>query len=337
MRGRYALLAAGVVAAATWMADEAMAEEVNIYSARHYDVDQLLYDRFTEETGITVNRIEGDSDALLQRIVSEGRNTPADVMITVDAGRLWRAEDAGVFASIQSDVLDERIPESVRHPDGQWFGFSQRVRVIYYNKERFDAPPVTTYEDLASPEIRGELCIRSSSNVYNQSILASLIEHHGAEWAEDWAAGVVENFARQPQGGDTDQIRGAAAGECGIAVANHYYYLRLLDNEPEVANAVELVFANQDGRGVHANISGAGVVANGPNSENAVRFLEYLSSEYAQRHFADGNNEYPVVAGVAPGTRAADLGEFKIDPINVAVYGKNQAEAQMIFDRVGWR
>lgn len=316
--------------------------ELNIYSARHYQTDEQLYAGFEERTGITINRIEADSDVLMQRIENEGANTPADVLITVDAGRLWRAEEAGLFASIESDVLKERLPERLRHPDGKWFGFSQRLRVIYYDASRWDEPPVTTYEGLADPALEGEVCIRSSSNIYNQSLLASMIEHHGEEEAEAWAAGVVNNFARDPQGGDTDQIRGVAAGECGVAVANHYYYLRLIDNEPETVESVSLVLPNQggasgEGRGVHANISGAGVVENGPNRENAVAFLEYLSSDFAQRYFADGNNEFPAVEGVEAGESAADLGEFKIDAVNVSVYGENQPLAQMIFDRVGWR
>lgn len=326
-----AALSAGLIGSA------AAQGEVNIYSARHYQADEKLYAGFEERTGIEVNRLQGNSDALIQRIKSEGRNTPADVLITVDAGRLWRAEEAGIFASVQSDILTERLPQRVRHPEGKWFGFSSRARSIVYSKAQYDEPPVTTYEGLADDKLDGEICIRSSGNVYNQSLLASLIAHHGAEKARDWAAGMVENFARDPEGGDTDQIRGAAAGECGVAVANHYYYVRLLDNNPDLTEKVGFVFPNQDGRGAHVNVSGAGVVAAGPNRDNAVRFLEFLASNFAQRHFADGNNEYPVVEGVAPNTKLKKLGSFKRDDVNVAVFGENQAEAQKIFDRVGWK
>ena len=309
-------------------------------SARHYPQDEKLYDEFTERTGIEVNTISGGSDGLIQRIETEGRNTPADVLITVDAGRLWRAEKEGLLAGIESGTLADRLPESVRHPEGRWFGFSRRLRLMFYNKERYDAPPVTTYEGLADDSLEGEVCIRSSGNVYNQSLLAGLIAHHGAEEAESWAEGVRENFARPPQGGDTDQIAGLAAGACGVAVANHYYYLRMLDSDPELAEDVGVIFPNTDGRGVHANISGAGVVKHGPNRENAVRFLEFLASDFAQRYFPAGNNEYPVVTG---GGITEDLEGFKtlddlkIDPVNVSVYGKNQPEAQKIFDRVGWK
>lgn len=326
-------LATGIGAAATAAAQG----EVNIYSARHYQTDEQLYSEFTERTGIEINRIQGKSDALIQRIESEGRNTPADVLITVDAGRLWRAETEGLFAKVDSEVLNQRIPANLRHPEGEWFGFSTRARIIFYDKTRYDSPPATTYEELAADRLHGEVCIRSSSNIYNQSLLASLIEAHGAEKAQKWAADVVDNFAREPEGGDTDQIMGVAAGECGVAVANHYYFVRLLQNDPEAVENVGYVFPNQDGRGSHVNVSGAGVVKNGPNRDNGIRFLEFLASDFAQRYFADGNNEYPAVASVAPNTKLKDLGEFKVDDVNVAAFGENQPQAQRIFDRVGWK
>ena len=333
-----AIAAAAALAAGLGGTTAAQAQgEVNIYSARHYQSDEAIYQEFTERTGIEVNRIQGKSDALIQRIESEGRNTPADVLVTVDAGRLWRAETEGLFAKIESETLSARIPENLRHPEGEWFGFSSRARIIFYDKTRYDGPPATTYEGLADDSFEGEVCIRSSSNIYNQSLLASIIEAHGAEEAEAWAAGVHANFAREPEGGDTDQIMGVAAGECGVAVANHYYFVRLLENEPEAVETVGYVFPNQDGRGTHVNISGAGVVKEGPNRENAVRFLEFLASDFAQRHFADANNEYPAVPEVAPNTKLKGLGEFKIDDVNVAAYGENQPRAQRIFDRVGWK
>ncbi|MEE8371546.1 MAG: extracellular solute-binding protein, partial [Sphingomonadales bacterium] len=201
---------------------------VNIYSARHYQTDEQLYAGFTKATGIKVNWIEGNQDGLLERIRNEGRNSPADIFITVDVGRLWRAEQAGVLGTINSEVLERRVPENLRHPEGRWFGFATRARVIFYNKELVDPAELKDYEDLADPKYKGLVCIRSSSNIYNLSLLASLVAHHGAKDAEAWAAGVVANFARPPEGGDTDQIRGLGSGECGIAVANTYYFARLL-------------------------------------------------------------------------------------------------------------
>lgn len=332
---------AGVLAAVLLAAAlPAGAAEVNLYSARHYQTDERLYADFTEETGIAVNRIEGSDDELIQRIVSEGANSPADILITVDAGRLWRAEQAGIFQSVDSAVLNKRIPENLRHPDGKWFGFSQRARVIFYNKARVDPAGIDEYEDLADPKWKGQICIRSSGNIYNLSLLSSLIDVHGEAKAEEWARGVVANFARKPQGGDTDQLKAAAAGECGVAVANSYYYLRLLrSDKPEdkaVAEKLGVIFPNQAGRGTHVNISGAGLAKHAPNRESAVKFLEYLASDSAQYYFANGNNEYPVVESGIEAVATNLLGDFKADTISVAVYGENQPKAQMIFDRVGW-
>jgi len=315
--------------------------QVNVYSARHYDVDQLIYDAFTEHTGIEVRVLEGNSDQLVERIRREGVASPADVLISVDAGRLWRAEDAGVFQPIQSDVLSQRIPGHLRHPDGLWFGFSQRMRLIYYSKARFDRARIERYEDLADPSLEGAICIRSSNNIYNQSLLASIIEAHGSEGALDWAEGLVANLARPPQGGDTDQLRGVAAGECDVAVANHYYYLRLLESDdPEdrgVAGQVGVIFPNQDGRGTHVNVGGAGVVAGAPNRDNAVRFLEFLASDAAQKLFAGGNYEYPVVDGVERHESLAEWGDIRFDPVSVSALGRSNPEAVRIADRAGWR
>lgn len=333
------LLTAALVASTA--ATSVYANEVNLYSARHYDSDQAMYDAFTEETGIEVNLIEGETAALIERIEREGVASPADVLLTVDAGNLWRADQAGIFQPVESDVLNERLPEYLRHPEGHWFGFSQRLRVIYYNRENFDPSQISDYEDLAKPEFKGEICIRSSSNIYNQSLLASMVEHHGVEDAEAWAQGVVDNMARDPQGGDTDQIRAVAAGECNLAVGNHYYYARLLNSEDvadrEDARKVGILFPNQDDRGVHANIGGAGVVANSPNRDNAVRFLEFLTSDTAQRIFAESNNEYPAVDGVLANPVLDSWGNLNIDEVNVSVLGENNPEAVRIFDRVGWR
>ena len=319
----------------------AAAEEVvNLYTSRHYQTDDALYEGFTKATGIKVNRIEGKDDALIERISSEGANSPADVLITVDAGRLWRAEQAGLFRPVQSAVLEARVPASLRQPDGLWFGFSQRARLIFFDRARIKPGDIQSYEDLADPKWRGQVCIRSSSNIYNLSLLGSMIAVDGEAAAEAWAKGVVANFAHPPQGGDTDQIRAVAAGECTIAVANSYYYVRMLrgdnDSDRQAAESLGVVFPNQAGRGTHINISGGGVMKAAPHPEAAVRFLEYLASDEAQRIFSDGNDEYPVVAGVAKNPTLAKLGEFKRDTLNVANLGKNQPLAQKIFDRVGW-
>lgn len=319
----------------------ATADEINLYSARHYDSDERLYNAFTEQTGIEVNVLEGESDQLIERIQREGVASPADVMMTVDAGRLWRAEQEGIFQSIESDVLAERLPDAMRHPEGKWFGFSQRARAIFYNRDNFDPSEISSYEDLADPRFEGQVCIRSSSNIYNQSLLASMIEHHGEEGAEEWAQGVVNNFARQPEGGDTDQIKGVASGECDLAVANHYYYVRLLDSEDaaerEAAEKVGILFPNQDGRGTHVNVGGAGVVASSQNRDNAIRFLEFLASDEAQAIFASGNNEFPVVDGTEKAPTLESWGDFEKDDINISILGENNPEAVRIFDRVGWR
>lgn len=329
------------VIAGSAFASQALADEVNLYSARHYDSDEALYQAFTDETGIEVNVIEGGSSQLIERIKSEGVASPADVMLTVDAGNLWRAEQEGIFQSVDSDVLNDRLPENMRHPDGMWFGFSERARVIYYSRENFDPSQISTYEELADPQFEGQICIRSSNNIYNQSLMASLIEHHGEEAAQEWAEGVVNNMARDPEGGDTDQILGIASGECDLAVGNHYYYARLLNSDDEadreVARSVGIIFPNQDGRGTHINIGGAGVVENAPNRENAVRLLEFLSSDMAQEAFAEGNHEYPVVDGVMQNPVLDSWGDFNTDDLNVNVLGENNPEAIRIFDRAEWR
>ena len=314
-------------------------EVVNVYSARHYDTDMAMYERFTEETGIKVNLIEGSSDALIERIKSEGQFSPADMLITVDAGRLWRAEKEGIFQPVDSAVLSERIPAHLRHPEGEWFGLSKRARVIAHKKDMALPAGFGTYEALADEAFRGQVCMRSSGNIYNLSLMASLIDAHGAEAAEAWAKGVVANFARTPQSNDTGQLKAVASGECTITVANTYYLGRLMaSTKPEdkalMAN-LEIVFPNQDGRGTHVNISGAGVTKYAPNRENAIRFLEYLTSDFAQRLFAEGNNEYPI-SRPTTGPVAA-LGEFKRDDLNVSVLGENQKEAVKVYDRAGWK
>ncbi|WP_108788296.1 extracellular solute-binding protein [Erythrobacter sp. Alg231-14] len=313
--------------------------EVNIYSSRHYDTDLALYDDFTEQTGITVNRIEADADALIERISSEGEYSPADLLVTVDAGRLWRAEEAGILASVESETLNERLPDYLRHPDGLWFGLSTRARVVIYNTAAGTPEGLETYADLADPAFRGDICIRSSSNIYNISLLSSIIANEGAEAAENWASGVVANFARDPQGNDTAQIEAVSAGECRIGVVNTYYLARFAGGDEEqraIFDNLGVIFPDQTGNGTHINISGAGVVTNAPNRENAIAFLEYLTSESAQQYFANGNNEYPAVTDVAANSAVEQLGEFKPDTLNAAEIGRNQREAVEIFDRAGW-
>jgi len=310
---------------------------VNVYSARHYNTDSQLYDGFTEQTGIEVNIIEGKDSELIERIKSEGANSPADVFITVDAGRLWRAEAEGLFQPTQSETLDNNIPASLRHPDGLWFGLSKRARIMVYDPDKVTVQELSTYENLASREWEGRVCIRSSSNIYNQSLVAWLIEKNGLEQTEAWAESLVGNFAREPEGGDVPQIRGVAAGSCEVAVVNHYYLARLMKSDEAknkaVAQEVAAFFPNE----THMNISGAGVLANAPNSQNAVQFLEYLTSPQAQEFFALQNNEYPAAEGIALDPVLEGFGEFTASPINVSAYGKNGAEAVEVMDRAGWK
>lgn len=316
-------------------------EELNIYSARHYDTDLVLYKRFTEETGIKLNLIEGKSEELLARLTQEGEFSPGDVLLTVDAGRLWRAEEAGLFAPIASKLIEERVPAHLRHPDGLWFGISKRARVVIYNKDAGAPEGLTTYDDLADASLVGQVCVRSSSNIYNISLLASIVAHDGAKAAEAWTEGVVANFARAPQGNDTAQIRAVAAGECRVGIANTYYVARLMRSEDEadqaVAEKIGVIFPEQEARGTHVNISGAGLLAHAPNKDNAVRFLEFLTSDWAQKVLADGNNEYPAVASVDAEGPVTALGTFKEDKINASALGENQSLAIRIYDRAGWR
>ena len=318
----------------------ALADEVvNVYSARHYDTDQSMYDRFTEETGIEVNLIEGGSDALIERIKNEGQFSPADMLITVDAGRLWRADQEGIFQPVSSDILSARIPEHLRHPNGHWFGLSKRARVIAFNADSELPDGFSDYEDLTNDTFKGQVCMRSSGNIYNLSLMASMIAAHGVESAEAWARGVVNNFARTPQSNDTGQLRAVAAGECSVTVANTYYLGRLMASEkPEdqaLVASLKVMFPNQDNRGAHVNISGAGITKHAPNRDNAVRFLEYLTGEFAQRLFAEGNNEFPV-NGKTTGP-VAEFGDFEEDTLNAAVLGENQKAAVKAYDRAGWK
>lgn len=315
---------------------------LNLYSSRHYQTDESLYLNFSKQTGIKINRIEAGEDPLIERIKNEGARSPADVLVTVDAGRLWRAEQLGLFQPVKSKILESRLPEHMQAPNDQWFGFSARARVIVYNKGAVNPADVQNYEDLANPKLKGKVCTRSGSHVYNLSLISALIEHWGERKTEEWARGVVSNFARAPKGGDTDQIRAVAAGECGVAISNSYYYVRLMKSDkPEdkkVVQAVGLIWPNQKSFGTHMNISGAGVLKNAPNRGVAVQYLEYLASDSAQQYFANGNNEWPVVKGVKLDNKVLEsLGTFKMDTLNIAVLGKNQPIAQKILDRAGYK
>ena len=320
----------------------AQAEEklLNLYSARHYQTDEALYDGFTRQTGIAIKRLEGKEDELLERIRNEGANSPADVLLTVDAARLAAAHEMGLFAPVQSKILDTRIPAHLRTTD--WFSFSTRARVIIYAKGVVKPEEVRNYSDLANPRLKGKVCTRSGSHPYNLSLMASIIAHQGEAKAEQWAKGVVANFARPPKGGDTDQIRAVAAGECAVALSNTYYLARLMRSDKaedrKTMEKVGVVWPDQQGSGAHINVSGGGVLKNAPHREAAVRFLEYLSSDEAQRYFADGNNEWPVVVGIKVANPAlAELGKFKADSMPVGSLAMYRAKAQIIFDRAGFR
>jgi len=313
---------------------------LNLYSARHYQTDEAFYANFTRETGIRINRLDGREDELVERIKNEGASSPADVLITVDASRLEIADKLGLFQPVQSKALEARIPAHLRTPN--WLAFSTRARVIVHNKAAVKAAWVQTYEDLADPRLKGQVCVRSGSHPYNLSLGAALIAHDGEAKAEQWARGLVANFARAPKGGDTDQIRAVAAGECGVALVNSYYLARLMRSteaaDQKTMAALGVVWPNQAGRGTHVNVSGAGVIKTAPNRANAIRFLEYLASDAAQVYFADGNNEWPVVATVRVKNPALEaLGAFKADTLPIGKWAPLTATAQKAFDRAGWR
>ncbi len=337
--GALLALAAAAVALPARAADEPV---LNLYSARHYQTDEALYANFTKATGIRINRIEAGDEQLLERIRTEGNLSPADVLLIVDAARLWSAQQQGLFAPIRSTVLETRIPAALRDPEGHWFGFSSRARVIVYNKAAVDPREVATYEALADARNKGRVCTRSGSHPYNLSLVAGLIEHLGEAATESWARGVVANMARSPRGGDTDQIKAVAAGECGVALTNTYYYARLLrsakPDEREWAAKAGLVWPDQATFGTHLNIAGAGVLRHAPHPENARRFLEYLAGDEAQAYFANGNNEWPAVKGaVAKNATLESLGQFKADALPIAALGRNTPAAQKLLDRAGWK
>ena len=321
------------------------ANEVNLYTSRHYDSDDALYQKFTNDTGIKVNVISGKGKALMERLASEGVNSPADVFITVDAGNLWKVQKDGMFQSISSDTINSIVPENLRGLNNEWVGIAKRSRVIYYNPVNVSAEDMEglTYEDLSDPKWKGRVAIRSSGNMYNQSLVASLIANNGIDATEKWAHRFVGNFARKPEGNDRAQIMAVANGEADVAVANSYYIGLMLsgkkgEEQQAAARKVELHFPGQDGRGAHINVSGAGLMKNAPNADNAVKFIEFLLSEEAQSHIVNNTYEFPMLEGVAPSDLIAQFGSgFKEDQTSVASYGEFNPEAVKLMDRVGWQ
>ncbi len=314
---------------------------LNVYNARHYGTDDQLWNALTAKTGIKVNVVSGNHDELIQRMLSEGANSPADLFITVDAGRLAFATDKGVFQPVTSAELDRIIPANLREPTGLWYGMAMRARVILHDKNKVKPGDISTYEELADPKWKGQVLIRSSTNVYNLSLMGSLLAAHGPEKTEAWCKGLVANLARPPEGGDTDQIKAVAAGVGSLAVTNTYYLARLGSSgkadEKAIFDKIGVIFPNQGDRGTHVNVSGVGVAKHAPNKANAVKAMEFLASPEAQRYFADVSLEYPVNAEVKPHPVLAGFGEFKRDQLNAATYAANSAEVAKIADRCGWK
>ncbi|QWE19226.1 extracellular solute-binding protein [Polynucleobacter corsicus] len=344
--GNSALLLSAFLALPLQAQDVKEAKELNLYSARHYQTDEALYSDFTKKTGIKINRIEADDNALAERLKSEGANSPADVILMVDAARLWRAQIDGFFKPIQSKYLESRIPANLRsqsEPEGStWFGFSTRARLVVYNKAKVNPQDVDTYEKLAEPMNKGKVCTRSGAHPYMLSLIGAMIERRGEAATEEWSKGMVANMARSPRGGDTDQIKAVASGECGVALTNSYYLVRLLrSTKPEdqaIVSKIGFIWPNQQTTGAHINIAGGGVAKSAPHPQAAKQFLEYLASDSAQEYFANGNNEWPVVKSVKIENEGLKmLGPFKAENISIAAIGKNQIAAQRLLDRVGYK
>ena len=319
------------------------AGEVNIYSARSEALIAPLLDTFSKEYDVKVNLVTGSADALLSRLQSEGTASPADLFISVDAGRLYRAKDAGVLQPFETKQLKEVVPSHLQDRDGYWYGLSQRARVIFYNPNTVSASSLSSYEDLADPKWKGKICIRSSSNIYNQSMVASMIDAHGEAKTLEWIKGLVANFARPPAGGDTDQIKAAAAGVCDIAVANTYYFGRLGQSDKQedrdVYNALSVFWPNQGEyeRGTHVNVSGIGMTVSSKNKDNAIKLVEFLTNKESQKWYADVNNEYAVVEGITPPKSLAKFGDFKADNVSLSVLGENNRLAVKLMDQGGWK
>jgi len=342
---RLRLLAAALLAGAS-LAATAQERVLNLYSARHYQTDEALYANFTKATGIKINRIDADDAGVITRLKAEGAASPADVVLLVDAARLTKAESEGMFQPVTSAVLQQRIPAHLRGgSDGggpEWFGFSTRARIVVYNKASVQRADVDTYQELGDPKNKGKVCTRSGSHPYNLTLFGAMLQHLGPQATEAWLKGVVDNMARAPKGGDTDQIKAAASGECAIALTNSYYLARLMRStkpeDVEVVSKIGFVFPNQDSWGTHVNISGGAMAKHAKNRAEAVAFLEYLASDEAQRYFADGNNEWPAVTSVKVSNPALDtMGTFKVDPLPIAQAGAAQAQVQQMLDRVGYK
>jgi iron(III) transport system substrate-binding protein len=314
---------------------------VNVYTHRHYEPDQNIFKMFEEKTGIKVKVINASADELIQKMKMEGKQSPADVLITVDAGRLGRAKDQGLLQSIESELLENSIPAHLQDVDNQWFGLTKRARIIAYAKDRVKPEELSTYEDLVNKKWKGKILVRSSSNIYNQSLMASIIANNGEEAAKNWAEGIVANMARSPKGSDRDQVKAVVAGEGDLAIVNSYYIGKMLNSpdaeEVKTAQQIGLFFPNQEGRGTHINVSGAGVAKYAPNKENAILFIEYLISEEAQQVFTDANYEYPIIESVEPVKDIKDWGDFKEDNLGLNKLGENNKKAVLIFDEAGWK
>lgn len=317
------------------------ANEVNLYTARHYDSDKALYERFTEQTGIKINRIEGKADELIARMKSEGANSPADVVITADAGALWRGQQAGLLQPIKSDTINAAIPANLREPGGHWFGFTRRARIVAYDPAKVQPAEVDDYAKLAEPRFKGKICVRSSDSIYNLSLVGALIEEWGTEKANTWVKGVVANMARAPEGGDRDQIRAVAAGVCEVAITNSYYYLRMAKGEEAddkaITDRLKLAFPTLGGKGAHVNISGGGVAKHAPHRENAIKLLEFFASVDSQQHISATNSEFPASPNVPVVAPVDAYMDFKANPMNVAAFAGRQPEAQSMMSAAGWR
>jgi iron(III) transport system substrate-binding protein len=347
LRRTLVLAVAGVLALAACgqqtetKTDGAEVGVVNVYTARHYDVDLQLYERFTAETGIRVNRIEGNADQLIARMQAEGEASPADVVIMSDAGALWRVQNAGLFQAVDSEALNAAIPANLRDPEGRWFGFTRRARVVAYDPAKVRPEEVDTYEEIASPRFRGRLCVRSADNAYNLSLVGALIEAWGPQKTAEWARGIAANMARPPEGGDRDQIRAVGAGVCEIALTNTYYYVLLGQGEDaadrDLVARLKLGFPSLDGQGTHVNVSGGGVAAGAPNRDNAVRLIEFLASPEAQTLVASANGEYPASPSVPAPSPVDAIANFTAHPMSVAAYGPRTAQALEIMTAAGWR
>jgi len=323
------------------ISEESGKQEINVYTHRHYEADQGLFKTFEDQTGIKVNVINASADELIQKMSMEGAQSPADVLITVDAGRLTRAKEQGLLQPIQSDILENTIPAHLKDEDDHWFGITKRARIIAYSLDRVKPGELSTYEDLASEKWRNKLLIRSSGNIYNQSLLASIIVNRGEKEARKWSEAIVRNMARSPKGSDRDQVKAVVAGEGDLAIVNSYYIGQMLNSsDPEevaTAKKIGVFFPNQNDRGTHMNVSGAGVARYAPNKENAIKFIEFLVSEEAQRIFSHSNYEYPVLSSVEPVGLLQEWGEFKEDGIELSSLGENNKKAVLIFDEAGWK